>query len=52
MSLCLIRADSSLVNVHAYSAESLPFGRELTAAEDEAKKEKKNVSQSIKQRVR
>lgn len=37
-------ADDSLVNVHTYSAESLPFGRDLISAEDEAKKAQKNVS--------
>jgi hypothetical protein len=29
--------------VHEYSATSLPFGAELTAAEEQAKKERKNV---------
>lgn len=33
-----------LVNVHTYSAEALPFGRELISAEEEAKKAQKNVS--------
>jgi hypothetical protein len=33
----------SLATVHTYSAEALPFGRELAAAEEEAKKNRKNV---------
>jgi hypothetical protein len=33
----------SLASVHTYSAEALPFGRELAAAEEEAKKNRKNV---------
>ncbi|KAK8869858.1 hypothetical protein IAR55_000426 [Kwoniella newhampshirensis] len=32
-----------LATVHTYTAENLPFGRELIAAEEEAKKEKKNI---------
>jgi hypothetical protein len=40
----LNKADDSLVNVHTYSAESLPFGRDLISAEEEAKKAQKNVS--------
>lgn len=33
-----------LATVHGYTAEALPFGRELMAAEEEAKKARKNVS--------
>ena len=33
----------SLATVHTYSAENLPFGRELSGAEEEAKKARKNV---------
>jgi len=36
---------SRLASVHAYTAENLPFGRELVAAEEEAKTARKNVSQ-------
>ncbi|WWD01433.1 hypothetical protein V866_008377 [Kwoniella sp. B9012] len=32
-----------LATVHQYSADSLPFGRELSAAEEEAKAAKKNI---------
>ncbi|WVR05260.1 hypothetical protein IAU60_002272 [Kwoniella sp. DSM 27419] len=32
-----------LATVHSYSAESLPFGRELSSAEEEAKAAKKNI---------
>ncbi|WRT67103.1 uncharacterized protein IL334_004069 [Kwoniella shivajii] len=32
-----------LATVHQFSADSLPFGRELTAAEEEAKAAKKNI---------
>ncbi|RSH91298.1 hypothetical protein EHS25_009597 [Saitozyma podzolica] len=32
-----------LASVHTYSAEALPFGRELAAAEEEAKKNRKNL---------
>jgi len=32
-----------LASVHSFSADGLPFGRELTAAEEEAKNAKKNV---------
>ncbi|WVF72237.1 hypothetical protein IAT40_007049 [Kwoniella sp. CBS 6097] len=32
-----------LASVHSYSAETLPFGRDLNAAEEEAKKAKKNI---------
>ncbi|KAK4688228.1 staphylococcal nuclease domain-containing protein 1, partial [Tremellales sp. Uapishka_1] len=32
-----------LASVHTYTAEALPFGRDLLAAEEEAKKEKKNL---------
>jgi hypothetical protein len=38
------RLTCRLVNVHTYSAEALPFGRELISAEEEAKKAQKNVS--------
>lgn len=37
----LVRA--GLANVHDFSAKHLPFGAELQAAEEEAKKERKNV---------
>ena len=37
----LVRA--GLATVHGFSAESLPYGRALQAAEDEAKREKRNV---------
>jgi staphylococcal nuclease domain-containing protein 1 len=33
--------------VHTYTAEALPYGRELMAAEEEAKKERKNVSEPV-----
>lgn len=33
----------SLATVHGYSADALPFSRELYAAEEEAKKAKRNV---------
>jgi staphylococcal nuclease domain-containing protein 1 len=36
-----------LASVHSFSAEGLPFGRELAAAEEEAKNAKKNVSLSV-----
>ncbi|KAK1924792.1 transcription factor [Papiliotrema laurentii] len=32
-----------LASVHSYTAESLPFGRELAAAEEEAKAARKNI---------
>ncbi|CAD6585030.1 MAG: hypothetical protein TREMPRED_004014, partial [Tremellales sp. Tagirdzhanova-0007] len=32
-----------LASVHTYSAESLPYGRELATAEEDAKKERKNM---------
>jgi staphylococcal nuclease domain-containing protein 1 len=34
---------SRLASVHTYTAEALPFGRELIAAEEAAKQDKKNV---------
>jgi hypothetical protein len=33
-----------LASVHSFSADGLPFGRELASAEEEAKAAKKNVS--------
>jgi hypothetical protein len=39
-------ADGRLASVHSFSADGLPFGRELASAEEEAKNEKKNVSAS------
>lgn len=41
---------NGLASVHEPSAKSLPFGAELLAAEEEAKKERKNVSLAIQQR--
>ena len=35
-----------LASVHSFSADGLPFGRELASAEEEAKAAKKNVSLS------
>jgi hypothetical protein len=35
-----------LASVHSFSADGLPFGRELASAEEEAKAAKKNVSPS------
>jgi len=35
-----------LASVHSFSADGLPFGRELASAEEEAKAAKKNVSSS------
>lgn len=34
----------SLASVHSYTAENLPFGRELASAEEEAKAARKGVS--------
>ena len=34
----------SLASVHTFSAESLPYGRELVAAEEEAKRDHSGVS--------
>lgn len=38
----LVRA--GLATVHGFSAESLPYGKQLQAAEDDAKRNKRNVS--------
>jgi hypothetical protein len=37
-----------MASVHAFSAENLPFGRELFAAEEEAKAARKGVSTTLK----
>jgi len=36
-----------LATVHSFTAEGLPFGRELANAEEEAKNGKKNVSRIL-----
>jgi hypothetical protein len=42
----------SMASVHAYSAENLPFGRELFAAEEEAKTARKGVGVQLTSLVR
>lgn len=40
---------NGLATVHEYSAQALPYGNELLAAEEQAKKEKKNVGTNLSQ---
>lgn len=42
-----IQLTGRLASVHSFTAEGLPFGRELANAEEEAKNGKKNVSRIL-----